>query len=169
MISNAFYMLTTLFLCVIKSKTWILLKANYSSVQAEFKIGQTKNGFRFSKTKTSCGHFSSKRKLQTIYLWCLHIDGNQLKVVKDAKFFKKNSPLYRTFKMLKEKTRYLILFKLLPRCCQLQMSFIHSSSSVSLSCSVEIRDYGYMIYGSARTSYFRALDAIDYIEDFGYA
>ena len=64
--------------------------------------------------------------------------------------------------MFKEKTRYLILFKLLPRCCQLQMIFIHSSSSVSLSCSVEIRDYGCMIYGSARTSYFRALDAIDY-------
>ena len=64
--------------------------------------------------------------------------------------------------MLKEKTRHLILLKLLPCCYQLQMSFIHSSSSVSLSCSVEIRDYGCMIYGSARTSYFRALDAIHY-------
>ena len=44
-----------------------------------------KNGFRFSKTKTTCVHFCSKRKLHDDP--CLQLDGNQIKfVVKEATF-----------------------------------------------------------------------------------
>ena len=43
-----------------------------------------KSGFRFSKTKTTCVHFCSKRKLHDDP--CLQLDGNQIKVVKEAKF-----------------------------------------------------------------------------------
>ena len=37
-----------------------------------------------SKTKTACVHFCTKRNLHNDP--CLHLDGNQIKVVKDVKF-----------------------------------------------------------------------------------
>ena len=42
------------------------------------------NGFKFSKTKTACFNFCTKRKLHNDS--CLHLDGNQIKVVKEVKF-----------------------------------------------------------------------------------
>ena len=42
------------------------------------------NGFKFSETKTACVHFCTKRKPQSDP--CLHLDGNEIKVVKEVKF-----------------------------------------------------------------------------------
>ena len=63
------------------------------------------NGFRFSKTKTTCVHFCSKRKLHVDP--CLQLDGNQIKVVKEANFlgviFDSKLSFVPHIKMLKEK------------------------------------------------------------------
>ena len=42
------------------------------------------NGFEFSKTKTACVHFCTKRKLPNDP--CIHLDENQIKVVIEAQF-----------------------------------------------------------------------------------
>ena len=42
------------------------------------------NGFKFSKTKIACVHFCTKRKPHNDP--CLHLDGNQIQVVKEVKF-----------------------------------------------------------------------------------
>ena len=54
-----------------------------------FRLNRTENcaddiGFRFSKTKTTCVHFSSKHKLHDDQ--CFQLDGNQIKIVKEAIF-----------------------------------------------------------------------------------
>ena len=43
-----------------------------------------KNGFKFSKTTTAFVHFSTKRKPHKDP--CIHLDGFQIKVVKEVKF-----------------------------------------------------------------------------------
>ena len=63
-----------------------------------------KNDFKFLKTKTVCVHFRTKRKSHNDP--CLHLDENQIKVVKEVKFlgviFDKEISFVLHFKMLKE-------------------------------------------------------------------
>ena len=63
------------------------------------------NGFKFSKTKTACVHFCTKRKPHNDP--CLHLDRNQIKVVKEVKFLGVIFDIELSFvshiKMLKEK------------------------------------------------------------------
>ena len=63
------------------------------------------NGFKFSKTKNACVHFCTKRKPHNDP--CLHLDGNQIKVVKEVKclgvIFDNKLSFLPHIKMLKEK------------------------------------------------------------------
>ena len=59
----------------------------------------TKNGFRFSKTKTKCVHFCHKRKVHNDFN--LKLEKTEIPVVDECKFLglisdKKNSPLFLT-------------------------------------------------------------------------
>ena len=69
------------------------------------------NGLNFSKTKTACVHFCTKRKPHNDP--CLHLDGNQIKVLKEVKFLGIIYD-YKLFyvlhiKMLKEKCKNKII------------------------------------------------------------
>ena len=110
-----------------------------------------------SKTKTACVHFCTKRNLHNDP--CLHLDGNQIKVVKDVKFlgviFYNKLSLVPHIKILKENVQGYRCHNSLPTPNGVQIKLLFSLFIAPLSKL----DYGCIVYGSART-YLKALDAI---------
>ena len=142
--------------------------ANMHSIERQLQLCLNKiqkwsleNGFKFSKVKTSCVHFCNKRKVHNDPE--LYLNGNLIKVVKEAKFlgiiFDSKLSFIPHIKGLKAKClKALDLLKVIsnsnwggdqPTLLHLYRSLIRSKL-----------DYGSIVYGSARKSYLKDLDTI---------
>ena len=109
------------------------------------------NGFKFSKTKTACVHFCTKRKPHNDP--CLHLDGNQIKVVKEVKclgvIFDNKLSFLPHITMLKEKcigTLEVIKVVANSKWGADKINLLHLYRSLVRSKL----DYGCILYGSAR-------------------
>ena len=152
------------FVLCYKSKNMNSIERQLQLCSQRIQNWADKNGFRFSKTKTTCVHFCSKRKLHDDP--CLQLDGNQIKfVVKEAKFlgviFNSKLSFVPHISMLKEKCYKAhditcIKFVANSKWGADKTTLLHLYRSLVRSKL----DYGCMIYGSARTSYLKALDAV---------
>ena len=118
------------------------------------------NGFKFSKTKTACVHFCSKRKHDDPKL---QLDGNPIKVVKEFKYlgviFDNKLSFIPHIAMLKEKCfKALDIIKVVAntKWGADKNTLLHLYRSLIRSKL----DYGCIVYGAARTSYVKALDAV---------
>ena len=76
MICMAVYMLATLFFVTNKKKTMNSIERQLQLCLQRIQSWADENGFRFSKTITTCVHFCSKRKLHEDP--CLQLDGNKI-------------------------------------------------------------------------------------------
>ena len=121
----------------------------------------TKNGFKFSKTKTQCVHFRQLRGLHPAPV--LNIYGSPIPVVEEAKFlgllFDKKLSFIPHIKALKAKClKALDVLKVLSN------TNWGGDRSVLLTLYRSLvrskLDYDSIVYGSARKSYLKCLDII---------
>ena len=119
------------------------------------------NGFKFSRTKTACVHFCNKRKHHDDPK--LELDGSPIKVLKEVKFlgviFDSKLNFVPHITMLKEKcVKALDVIKVVAntKWGADKNTLLHLYRSLIRSKL----DYGCIVYGAARTSYIKALDAI---------
>ena len=121
----------------------------------------TRNGFKFSKSKTQCVHFCQQRKIHNDP--ALYIYGSQIPVVAESKFlgviFDKKLSFIPHIKYLKAKClKALNLLKVLS----------HTSWGADRTTLLHLYrflirsklDYGSIVYGSARKSYLQMLDTV---------
>ena len=120
----------------------------------------TRNGFKFSKSKTQCVHFCQQRKIHNDP--ALYIYGSQIPVVGESKFlgviFDKLSFIPH-IKYLKAKClKALNLLKVLSHTSwgADRTTLLHLYRSLIRSKL----DYGSIVYGSARKSYLQMLDTV---------
>ena len=121
----------------------------------------TRNGFKFSKSKTQCVHFCQQRKIHNDP--ALYIYGSQIPVVAESKFlgviFDKTLSFIPHIKYLKEKClKALNLLKVLSHTSwgADRTTLLHLYRSLIRSKL----DYGSIVYGSARKSYLQMLDTV---------
>ena len=121
----------------------------------------TRNGFKFSKSKTRCVHFCQQRKIHNDP--SLYIYGSQIPVVAESKFlgviFDKKLSFIPHIKYLKAKClKALNLLKVLSHTSwgADRTSLLHLYRSLIRSKL----DYGSIVYGSARKSYLQMLDTV---------
>ena len=121
----------------------------------------TRNGFKFSKSKTQCVHFCQQRKIHNDP--SLYIYGSQIPVVAESKFlgviFDKKLSFIPHIKYLKAKClKALNLLKVLSHTSwgADRTTLLHLYRSLIRSKL----DYGSIVYGSARKSYLQMLDTV---------
>ena len=121
----------------------------------------TRNGFKFSKSKTQCVHFCQQRKIHNDP--ALYIYGSQIPVVAESKFlgviFDKKLSFIPHIKYLKAKClKALNLLKVLSHTSwgANRTTLLHLYRSLIRSKL----DYGSILYGSARKSYLQMLDTV---------
>ena len=121
----------------------------------------TRNGFKFSKSKTQCVHFCQQRKIHNDPV--LYIYGSQIPVVAESKFlgviFDKKLSFIPHIKYLKVKClKALNLLKVLSHTSwgADRTTLLHLYRSLIRSKL----DYGSIVYGSARKSYLQMLDTV---------
>ena len=121
----------------------------------------TRNGFKFSKSKTQCVHFCQQRKIHNDP--ALYIYGPQIPVVAESKFlgviFDKKLSFIPHIKYLKAKClKALNLLKVLSHTSwgADRTTLLHLYRSLIRSKL----DYGSIVYGSARKSYLQMLDTV---------
>ena len=121
----------------------------------------TRNGFKFSKSKTVCMHFCQLRKAHDDPV--LTLDGQPIPVVEETKFlgviFDKKLTFIPHIKKLKAK-------------CQKALNLLRVVAHTDWGADRKILlnlyrtivrsklDYGCIVYGSARLSYLKTLDTI---------
>ena len=121
----------------------------------------TRNGFKFSKSKTVCMHFCQLRKAHDDPV--LILDGQPIPVVEETKFlgviFDKKLTFIPNIKKLKAK-------------CQKALNLLRVVAHTDWGADRKILlnlyrtivrsklDYGCIVYGSARPSYLKTLDTI---------
>ena len=121
----------------------------------------SKNGFKFSKSKTVCMHFCQLRKAHDDPV--LTLDGTPIPVVEEAKFlgviFDKKLAFVPHIRKLKAK-------------CQKALNLLRVVAHTDWGADRKVLlhlyrtivrsklDYGSIVYGSARESYLKTLDAI---------
>ena len=121
----------------------------------------TRNGFKFSKSKTVCMHFFQLRKAHDDPV--LTLDGQPIPVVEETKFlgviFDKKLTFIPHIKKLKAK-------------CQKSLNLLRVVAHTDWGADRKILlnlyrtfvrsklDYGCIVYGSARPSYLKTLDTI---------
>ena len=121
----------------------------------------TRNGFKFSKSKTQCVHFCQQRKIHNDP--ALYIYGSQIPVVAESKFlgviFDRKLSFIPHIKYVKAKClKTLNLLKVLS----------HTSWGADRTTLLHLYrslirpklDYGSIVYGSARKSYLQMLDTV---------
>ena len=147
---------------------YVINPKNMNSIERKLQLCLNKiqnwadvNGFKFSRTKTACVHFCSKRKHHDDPQ--LTLDGTPIKVVKEVKFLGVIFDNKLSFKphiaMLKEKcSKALDIIKVVAntKWGADKNTLLHLYRSLIRSKL----DYGCIVYGAARTSYIKALDAI---------
>ena len=121
----------------------------------------TRNGFKFSKSKTQCVHFCQQRKIHNDPV--VYIYGSQIPVVAESKFlgviFDRKLSFIPHIKYLKAKClKALNLLKVLSHTSwgADRTTLLHLYRSLIRSKL----DYGSIIYGSARKSYLQMLDTV---------
>ena len=125
----------------------------------------TRNGFKFSKSKTQCVHFCQQRKIHNDP--ALYIYGSEIPVVAESKFlgviFDRKLSFIPHIKYLKAKClKALNLLTVLSHTSwgADRTTLLHMYRSLIRSKL----DYGSIVYGSARKSYLQMLDTV--IKDF---
>ena len=123
----------------------------------------TRNGFKFSKSKTQCVHFCQQRKIHNDP--ALYIYGSQIQVVAESKFLgvifdKKKKLSFIPPKKILESEMFESIkpFK----------SFISHKLGADRTTLLHLYrslirsklDYGSIVYGSARKSYLQILDTV---------
>ena len=121
----------------------------------------TRNGFKFSKSKTQCVHFCQQRKIHNDP--ALYIYGSQIPVVAESKFlgviFDRKLSFIPHIKYVKAKClKALSLLKVLSHTSwgADRTTLLHLYRSLIRSKL----DYGSIVYGSARKSYLQMLDTV---------
>ena len=121
----------------------------------------TRNGFKFSKSKTQCVHFCQQRKIHNDP--ALYIYGSQIPVVAESKFlgviFDRKLSFIPHIKYVKAKClKALNLLKVLSHTSwgADRTTLLHLYRSLIRSKL----DYGSIVYGSARKSYLQMLDTV---------
>ena len=121
----------------------------------------TRNGFKFSKSKTQCVHFCQQRKIHNDP--ALYIYGSQIPVVAESKFlgviFDRKLSFIPHIKYMKAKClKALNLLKVLSHTSwgADRTTLLHLYRSLIRSKL----DYGSIVYGSARKSYLQMLDTV---------
>ena len=121
----------------------------------------TRNGFKFSKSKTQCVHFCQQRKIHNDP--ALYIYGSQIPVVAESKFlgviFDRKLSFIPHIKYVKAKClKALNLLKFLSHTSwgADRTTLLHLYRSLIRSKL----DYGSIVYGSARKSYLHMLDTV---------
>ena len=121
----------------------------------------TRNGFKFSKSKTQCVHFCQQRKIHNDP--ALYIYGSQIPVVAESKFlgviFDRKLSFIPHIKYVKAKClKALNLLKVLSHTSwgADRTTLLHLYRSLIRSKL----DYGSLVYGSARKSYLQMLDTV---------
>ena len=121
----------------------------------------TRNGFKFSKSKTQCVHFCQQRKIHNDP--ALYIYGSQIPVVAESKFlgviFDRKLSFIPHIKYVKAKClKALNLLKVLSHTSwgADRTTLLHLYRSLIRSKL----DYGSIVYGSARKSYLQILDTV---------
>ena len=121
----------------------------------------TRNGFKFSKSKTQCVHFCQQRKIHNDP--AVYIYGSQIPVVAEAKFlgviFDRKLSFIPHIKYVKAKClKALNLLKVLSHTSwgADRTTLLHLYRSLIRSKL----DYGSIVYGSARKSYLQMLDTV---------
>ena len=121
----------------------------------------TRNGFKFSKSKTQCVHFCQQRKIHSDP--ALYIYGSQTPLVAESKFlgviFDRKFSFIPHIKYVKAKClKALNLLKVLSHTSwgADRTTLLHLYRSLIRSKL----DYGSIVYGSARKSYLQMLDTV---------
>ena len=121
----------------------------------------TRNGFKFSNSKTQCVHFCQQRQIQNDPALCIY--GSQIPVVAESKFlgviFDRKLSFILHIKYLKAKClKALNLLKVLSHTSwgADRTTLLHLYRSLIRSKLV----YGSIVYGSARKSYLQLLDTV---------
>ena len=121
----------------------------------------TRNGFKFSKSKTQCVHFCQQRKIHNDP--ALYIYGSQIPVVAESKFlgviFDRKLSFIPHIKYVKAKClKALNLLKVLSHTSwgADRTTLLHLYRSLIRSKL----DYGSLVYGSAKKSYLQMLDTV---------
>ena len=121
----------------------------------------TRNGFKFSKSKTQCVHFCQQRKIHNDP--ALYIYRSQIPVVAESKFlgviFDRKLSFIHHIKYVKAKClKALNLLKVLSHTSwgADRTTLLHLYRSLIRSKL----DYGSIVYGSARKSYLQMLDTV---------
>ena len=121
----------------------------------------TRNGFKFSKSKTQCVHFCQQRKMHNDP--ALYIYGSEIPVVAESKFlgfiFDRKLSFIPHIKYVKAKClKALNLLKVLSHTSwgADRTTLLHLYRSLIRSKL----DYGSIVYGSARKSYLQMLDTV---------
>ena len=121
----------------------------------------TRNGFKFSKSKTQCVHFCQQRKIHNDP--ALYIYGSEIPVVAESKFlgaiFDRKLSFIPHIKYVKAKClKALNLLKVLSHTSWVadRTTLLHVYRSLIRSKL----DYGSLVYGSARKSYLQMLDTV---------
>ena len=121
----------------------------------------TRNGFKFSKSKTQCVHFCQQRKIHNDP--ALYIYGSQIPVVAESKFlgviFDRKLSFIPHIKYVKAKClKALNLLKVLSHTSwgADRTTLLHLYRSLIRSKL----DYGSIVYGFARKSYLQMLDTV---------
>ena len=121
----------------------------------------SKNGFKFSKTKTKCMHFCQSRKLHLDPE--LTLDGVQIEVIPELKLLGL---------LLASKLSFISHINYLSNKCHKALNLLRVVSSMDWGADRKVLlrlyrtlvrsklDYGCIVYGSARQSYLRKLDSI---------
>ena len=121
----------------------------------------TRNGFKFSKSKTQCVHFCQQRKIHNDP--ALYIYGSQIPIAAESKFlgviFDRKLSFIPHIKYVKAKClKALNLLKMLSHTSwgADRTTLLHLYRSLIRSKP----DYGSIVYGSARKSYLQMLDTV---------
>ena len=121
----------------------------------------TRNGFKFSKSKTQCVHFCQQRKIHNDP--ALYIYGSQIPVVAESKFLRV---------IFDRKLSFIPHIKCVTAKCLKALNLLnvlsHTSWGVDRTTLLHLYrslirsklDYGSILYGSARKSYLEMLDTV---------
>ena len=149
-------------LCIcFRSKNMRTIERHLQQCLNRIEDWATRNGFKFSKSKTQCVHFCQQRKIHNDP--ALYIYGSQIPVVAESKFlgviFDKKLSFIPHIKYLKAKClKALNLLKVLSHTSwgADRTTLLHLYRSLIRSKL----DYGSIVYGSARKSYLQMLDTV---------
>ena len=144
-----------------RSKHMHTMERQLQQVLKNLSKWSSENGFKFSKTKTKCMHFCRSRKSHLDPE--LTLDGIQIEVVPEFKFLGL---------LFDSKLSFIPHINYLSNKCHKALNLLRVVSSMDWGAdrNVLLRlyrtlvrsklDYGCIVYGSARKSYLRKLDAI---------